>query len=358
MIMAIAQLVAPFQYFGGKRKVVRDVWARFGDVRRYIEPFFGSGAVLLGAPWDDNSNRYEVVNDADAFVVNFWRAVRAQPDHVAELMDSPVNECDLESRHKWLVEASRKANLEQSVKNDPAFFNTLIAAWWCWGICLWIGSGWCAGEWHAPDDSTPERREPHGSFKHLPHISGGMGVHASGLRRRKSDTAEVVQDVCGGGVISSQAWLRHRSNVLLWMRELSCRLRFVNVACGDWTRVVSPAATLFGGTCAIFLDPPYADTADRASSIYRVDSLMVAHRVREWAIEHGQNPLLRICLCGYEGEHQMPDDWECFAWKAQGGYSNRSGDNDNRHRERLWFSPHCLKPAKEATLFDDHGGNA
>jgi DNA adenine methylase len=41
------QLEAPFPWFGGKRKVASLVWARFGEVVNYVEPFFGSGAVLL-----------------------------------------------------------------------------------------------------------------------------------------------------------------------------------------------------------------------------------------------------------------------------------------------------------------------
>lgn len=41
-------LKAPFPYFGGKRVVAPEVWRRFGDTPNYVEPFFGSGAVLLG----------------------------------------------------------------------------------------------------------------------------------------------------------------------------------------------------------------------------------------------------------------------------------------------------------------------
>lgn len=37
-------------YFGGKSRIASEVWARFGDVTSYIEPFFGSGAVLLSRP--------------------------------------------------------------------------------------------------------------------------------------------------------------------------------------------------------------------------------------------------------------------------------------------------------------------
>ena len=48
----------------------------------------------------------------------------------------------------------------------------------------------------------------------------------------------------------------------------------------------------------------------------------VAHDVRKWAIEHGDDPLLRIALCGYDGEHEMPGEWECLEWKAKGGYGS------------------------------------
>ena len=40
----------------------------------------------------------------------------------------------------------------------------------------------------------------------------------------------------------------------------------------------------------------------------------------------------------------MPDSWSVHEWSAHGGYSNeaRDGDNGNKTRERIWFSPHCL----------------
>ena len=44
------RLTAPFPYFGGKAKVADIVWQALGDVNAYIEPFFGSGAVLLNRP--------------------------------------------------------------------------------------------------------------------------------------------------------------------------------------------------------------------------------------------------------------------------------------------------------------------
>jgi hypothetical protein len=133
-----------------------------------------------------------------------------------------------------------------------------------------------------------------------------------------------------------------------YFNELAARLRRVRVCCGDWKRVTTPCVTFNHGLTGVFLDPPYADTAKRTANIYAMDSLTVAHEVREWAIANGDNPKLRIALCGYEGEHQMPDDWACVPWKAHGGYAmqRHTGPGmENAKRERIWFSPHCLAPA-------------
>ena len=63
---------APFPWFGGKSKAAAAVWAALGDVAHYVEPFFGSGAVLLNRPHPANRPRVsETVNDLDGFVVNF-----------------------------------------------------------------------------------------------------------------------------------------------------------------------------------------------------------------------------------------------------------------------------------------------
>lgn len=76
-------------------------------------------------------------------------------------------------------------------------------------------------------------------------------------------------------------------------------------------------------------------------AIYAVDSGSVAGDVREWAIENGENPLLRIVLAGYDAEHVMPPNWRKRQYSVKGGYGNQGKRNVNRHRECLWFSPHC-----------------
>lgn len=132
-------------------------------------------------------------------------------------------------------------------------------------------------------------------------------------------------------------------------QQLSDRLRRVRVACGQWDRVLGDSVTIKHGFTAVLLDPPYDE--DEHAISYSAETANVSALVRQWAIENGNNPLLRIALCGYEGEHVMPPDWECVAWKARGGYGSQ-GDGDGREnaaRERIWFSPACIRP--EMDLF-------
>ena len=68
----------------------------------------------------------------------------------------------------------------------------------------------------------------------------------------------------------------------------------------------------------MFLDPPYDADCDNPYGMEHVSGA-----VREWAIANGNNPKLRIALCGYDGEHAMPGEWECLAWKARGGYGSQ-----------------------------------
>ena len=291
-------------------------WDRFGDVANYVEPFAGSLAVLLARPTEP---KIETVNDLDCHVANFWRAVQADPDAVAKWCDWPVNEADLHARHLWLVQGL-PAHRERMV-TEPDYFDAKIAGWWVWGICQWIGSGWCA-------ELKPSRQLPHvgnagrGVHRQLPHVGdAGMGVH-----RKLPHVGDA-----GRGVFD----------------DLVTRLRRVRVCCGDWSRVLGDSVTWRLGTTGVLLDPPYDDGAEVYSEGARISS-----DVRAWAIANGDNPLLRIALCGYKGEHDMPTSWECVAWKAKGGYGaqRKDGTNENAKRERIWFSPHCLG-ATQRSLF-------
>lgn len=338
-------LKAPFPWFGGKSDVAGEVWQRFGVVRGYIEPFFGTGAVLLGRPQPFDG--VETVNDKDGLVCNFWRAVQSAPEEVAKWADWPINECDLTARHFWLVE--RKETLQAKLEGDPDYFDAKIAGWWCWGICCWIGSGWCSGDGPWGVQEIDGQRQ-------LVHLSSaGMGVNRKRVHLGNAGMGVNRQLVHLGNAGRGVNCKRVENGVYDWMNQLSERLKRVRVCCGDWKRVTGgnngdSLKHFFAGgnTCAVFLDPPYSAEAGRNETLYRKESLDVAHSVREWAISQGNDPRLRIALCGYAGEHNMPDDWQVLEWKTKGGYAAVADDETsgkaNRHRERIWFSPHCLSP--------------
>ena len=288
------KLKAPFPYFGGKSRIAHEVWARFGDVPNYVEPFAGSLAVLLARP---TPPRIETVNDIDCFLTNFWRALCNDPDGVAKWADYPVSEIDLHARHRWLVE---QKDFIEAMRSEPDYYDVKIAGWWVWGISAWIGSGWCGNS----------------QSKQLPSIgSGGSGVHRIGI-----------------------------DNLYNYFAALSARLRRVRVCCGDWKRVCGYSPTTHIGTTAVFLDPPYGKDSGRNDGGYAFEADDVTRDVHAWCVENQDNPKLRIALCGYEGEYDLPG-WECLAWKANGGYGGQGNGagRANSHRERVWFSPHCLK---------------
>ena len=388
---------APFPWFGGKRRIADLVWNAFGNPANYVEPFAGSLAVLLERP---HAPRVETVNDLDCYLANFWRAVKFAPDEVASWADWPVNEADLHARHRWLV---AQAEFRESMRRDPHFFDAKIAGWWVWGLCQWIGGGFCAtSNWDTAvsrirgTQTAEERRRPNLSngngvhrqrslgraseWEKRPRFGkGGVGVHrttaevepASRERvtvnskrrpniyrdrgvltepKRQIPSIAGCEGAAGHGVHASG---KPTSAVYDWMDVLSERLRKVRVCCGDWRRVLGKSATTAIGVTAVLLDPPYGDAAGRDPSLYAEESRTVSADVRAWCLEHGDNPKLRIALCGYEGEHAMPNSWHMLKWKAAGGYAAAAGNTENSERERVWFSPHCERPEDQAQLFEN-----
>ena len=330
-------MIAPFPWFGGKRKVTGEVWVRFGDVPNYVEPFFGSGAMLLGRPgWTNDKPMpwIETVNDKDGYVSNFWRALKSDPAALLHWVDWPVNENDLHARHLWLV--ARKSELTARLEGDPDYYDAKIAGWWLWGICVWIGGGWCSGNgpWKSVNGvMTKTGDSGMGVNRQLVHLgNSGMGVN-----RQLVHLGDAGMGDDGDGSNGLEAWIT----------ALAARLARVRVCSGDWRRVLGPTPTEKLGVTGIFLDPPYSAEADRDEEIYTVDDLSVANDVREWAMNNGNNPMLRIALCGYQGEHDELTDagWTAWAWKANGGYGAQSANGRGRAnsaREVVWFSPHCI----------------
>jgi len=269
-----------FPYFGGKRRAASEVWAALGTVDRYIEPFFGSGAVLLGAPVRPKS---ELVNDIDHHVANLWRALQADPAEVWRVASAPCSEVELKARAAWL-KAWKAPDFADLSACDP------YAA----GVWLWCSSCWIGGQ--------PRLRR---------------GDHGCGIKALEFD----------------------------WWPEVVERMARVQVLCGDWSRCVTPTA--LGLQCAqtgIFLDPPYGEGAGVG---YEDGTGSTAADVWQWAVKAGSNPKLRIVVAGYEDGRELPKGWTAIERVEMG-----ANGSANRHRERLWCSPHCHQ-IKTIPLFGD-----
>lgn len=304
------ELQAPFPYFGSKRYIARLVWRRFGRVRNYVEPFCGSLAVLLARPKPIIG--CETVNDINAWLINFWRSLRRDPDAVAKWADWLATELDLHARGDWLFYRPDVGEWIERIRSDPDYYDVKSAGWWLWGQCIAVRGGWQL--W--PNASRVRRSRVH--------LGTRLGIFRTPCRTH--------------------------ADIRRWMRALAARLRHVRVCCGNWTRVCVPFATVQHGLTAVFLDPPYG-ISERAACYGANDDRDLSAEVREWAIEWGSHSLMRIALCGHEGEHDMPDGWTVHAWRGPRGFA--CADNPNRCRERVWFSPHCLPESKQRSLLAD-----
>ena len=295
-------MLAPFPYFGGKRKVIDLVWQRFGSLLQYTEPFCGSAAMLLGAP---RTHSLEVIGDANGFIANFWRAVSAQPAEVARWADYPVSHVDLSARHHWLLE--RRAELAAGLLDADWPGDAKTAGWWLWGQCAWIGSGWCDWERETP---LPE------GIGQIPFVGHpGRGVQ--------------VQN--------------NNEIPLATIARLGDRLRRVRVIHGGWDRCLNTHHAKHSGAFAgIFLDPPYV----AYEGLYGAQQ-PVAQAVAEWCRKHGGDSHLRIALCGHVGDYELPG-WDAVQWSRG---SHTMGSSKTTTKECIWFSPNCLRPV-QSTLWD------
>ena len=284
----------PFPYFGGKRRAAPLVWSALGNVSRYVEPFFGSGAVLLGSPYRPKS---ELVNDLCGYVANLWRSIQQDPATVERLASAPCDERELKARHRWLFHGEGVERLAAIDWDDLAACDAEVGGLWLW--CA------CAG------------------------MAGGDGLH-------RGDH--------GRGVKASR-WAG--------LGDVVRRITRVQVLRGDWARCVTGASLLLGhreadGPRGVFLDPPYGDSA---SVHYDDGTGNVSRDVWQWATTNADNPRLRIVVAGYDDGRELPDGWTTVERAENGGHGNRgTTDNANRHRERLWCSPHCVH-AEQGRLF-------
>lgn len=315
------KLRAPFPYFGYKGKISPVVWEHLGNPDNYVEPFFGSGAVLLQRP---QAGKREVINDKYGHVVNFWRSVQTDPDGVCEHAITIAAESELHARNA----ACRKEleNVTSLLEGDPNFHDSRMAGWWCFVQCMAIGEcAFARGPWIIVDGELVHRDQADGIRRAVP-CDADRGI-------QKSVPFHGLQ-----GIMARREYARD------WIHRLSQRIAGVRILCGDWSRAVKPTYTTQHGLTGVFLDKPY-------NTHYKVypEADPINQAVCAWCAENGSNPNLRIAMCGYAGTlavDLVKLGWLEHAWVAGGGRITTGGQSDeNRKLERIWFSPHCVKPA-------------
>ena len=314
-------LKAPFTYFGGKGTIASVVWEYLGDVKQYIEPFFGSGAVLLKRPPTKLDKIYEIVNDKDGFVANVWRSIIFNPSEVVKWCAWPINHADLNARRKVLI--ANEGYLIKGLQDDPEWHDAKLAGYWIWAASCWIAAGLTC------PNARPHLAWDSGIHSKIPHLTHDKGIH--------SQRPHLTGDI----------------GIQQWINALQNRLRYVKVVCGDWERVCGGNWQDNNKPVGFFFDPPYA-TAGRHEKIYHHDSITVGKDVEKWCLERGKNPNYRIVVCGYDDEYTdlVDNGWTVHKWKARGGYANRNGPGSNNAiRERLFTSPFCLTKSKHLELF-------
>ena len=288
-----------FVWYGGKSKIAPVVWQYFDTrVPAYVEPFAGSAAVLLHRP-HVSDKFFELINDNDGFVVNYFRAVKNAHELVKEYARKPRFHDELDAVRKYLYE--QRYNLANMIRSDLTYYDPEIAGYWVWGLAL-----------HVQTEMTSKAHQKRPT------------LHRQGILAKDFDLdAELAL--------------------------LSERLSTVDVHHGDWSKILSgytlkKTKNEYGAT-AVFLDPPYRMLG--RSRVYDSESDDAAELARAWCKNNGHDPKLRIILCGYGDEHEELEHygWTTHRWKGEAFTSS----NDNHMKETMWVSPHCVR--SEGSLF-------
>jgi site-specific DNA-adenine methylase len=289
-----------FPYIGGKYTIAPEINRRFGAIDTRIDAFTGSSSWILASP----PVKHEIVNDLDGYVVNYLRAVKYAPDEVARHLDFPRAELELVARHHYVRD--RLPELIAKLGGDPDYYDPVLAARWAYVMA------------HKYDPSLNK--------------SGGWLVHDGRLIYERG-AGRIRGSLTSSHRVLSRLVKEHR--VSEYVAALSERLRGVQVYWNDFEVVAWKAHRPELGVVGILLDPPYPRHLHNYD--YDTDGADVWHRAARWAVSNGDNPRLRIAVCGYndaESDALFPSGWARFVWR-------RSGIGQNKDRECVWFSPHC-----------------
>jgi len=289
-----------FPYIGGKYTIAPEINRRFGAIDTRIDAFTGSSSWILASP----PVKHEIVNDLDGYVVNYLRAVKYAPDEVARHLDFPRAELELIAYHHYTRD--KLPELVARLGGDPEYYDPILAARWAYVMAYKLDPSLIKpGGWSVRDGRLMYER--------------GNGRIRGSLITTPRLLARLVKE----------------RRVSEYVAALSERLNNVQVFWNDFEIVAGKAKQPEFGTVGILLDPPYP--RHLRDFDYDTDSEDIWQRAARWAVANGDNPKLRIAVCGYndaESDALFPQTWARFVWR-------RSGIGQHKDKECIWFSPHC-----------------
>lgn len=142
------RLMPLLKYPGAKWTLAPWIAAHFPAHRTYLEPYFGSGAVLFAKP----PSRAEIVNDLDDEIVNLFRAIRDRPADLARAV----------ALTPWAREEFAHANAEPDVADEVERARLFLVRCWQQIGSRTVSRG-CRGTWrnsHRQDHTGPWRSLP------------------------------------------------------------------------------------------------------------------------------------------------------------------------------------------------------
>ncbi|MEZ0611919.1 DNA adenine methylase [Fibrella sp. WM1] len=104
----------PVRYYGGKTRMLKHLLPLIPKHRTYVEAFVGGGSLY----WSKEPSDFEVLNDTNRQVLDFYRAIKYDFKSLANLIDQTFH-----SRHQY--------NESKEVYNDEEA-TTLDMAWAVW----------------------------------------------------------------------------------------------------------------------------------------------------------------------------------------------------------------------------------
>jgi DNA adenine methylase len=159
----------PLLYYGGKQRLAQTILAMMPAHRLYVEPFFGGGAVFFAKL----KGAFEVINDSDNRLIQFYCAVQSRFDELKQLIDHTLHS-------EYLYKYAKDCLYNRCECDD------IEVAWAVWVCSNMSYSGTFRGGWKN-DNASPKNNS---------HVGIGMKHRRERFSERLHERLETVQISC------------------------------------------------------------------------------------------------------------------------------------------------------------------